>query len=117
MYRAAEVERGELFEREKDGASFCRCERDEDTLANDTSATELVRDALDSDQKRKTELAEVAERTKERKARSRRRGSATQTEAEEIVEVREKERESETKGGKRVCERQRGREREMSAAS
>lgn len=45
-------------------------------MANDTSATELVRDALDSDQKRKTGLAEATERVKERKARPRRRGVA-----------------------------------------
>jgi hypothetical protein len=52
----------------RDGALLFRPEHDEDALTDDTSATELVRDTLDSDQRRKTELTEVAERVKERKA-------------------------------------------------
>jgi len=50
--------------------------RDEDSLANDTSATELIRDALNAHRKRKTELAEAAGRAVERKACVPRRGSA-----------------------------------------
>lgn len=87
--------------REKDNAPFSAGRaRREYTLANDTSATELVRDALDSDQKRKTGLAEATERVKERKARPRRRGVARRR--------RKRKRQ-------RGCERKRKRERVASA--
>lgn len=70
-------------------------------MANDTSATELVRDALDSDQKRKTELAEAAERVKERKAPPLRWGVA-----------RRRRKRKRQRGCERKGEREKGSERE-----
>lgn len=77
---------------------FPRPECDEDTLTNDTSATELVRDAPDSDRRRKTEkLAEAAEKREKPCAAG--GGGTTQTEAAETaVGARERKRARERKG-------------------